>query len=252
MLTAGELYFGVGRYEEAITAIKRAASQDKPRHLDEAYVYLGRSQHALGNDAEAAATFDRIKSVPNVNERIRKLFTLYAETLVASATDESFGWRRGGGQFHSVQTARRYLNSCGGRMGLDSCDQELAHRRFWIERRGPDRLGLDKPGSIWYEWTPGGTREEIKNCDDLPPNAILNEEHVAGQLGPDGYAYYVDTGSGSPHATLMRVGDPGRSIPVLNANATRTVITELNIKNPTGYLAFGPSHQLAVSGGDGI
>jgi hypothetical protein len=49
-------------------------------HLDDAYVYLGLSQQAVKNVAEARKAFDKLKEVPNISPRILRLWELYAET----------------------------------------------------------------------------------------------------------------------------------------------------------------------------
>jgi hypothetical protein len=48
-------------------------------------VYLGLAQQKLGNIAEARRAFARLKDVPNVNPRILRLWTLYADTLAGQA-----------------------------------------------------------------------------------------------------------------------------------------------------------------------
>ncbi len=77
----GEVYYGVGDYQNAITAITRGLQKDKIKHLDEAYVYLGRSQVGLKNTADAKRAFGGLKSVPNISQRVLKLWELYADTL---------------------------------------------------------------------------------------------------------------------------------------------------------------------------
>ena len=49
--------------------------------MDEAYVYLGRSQACLKNYAEAKKAFVGLKSVPNISQRVLKLYELYAEKV---------------------------------------------------------------------------------------------------------------------------------------------------------------------------
>jgi len=77
----GELYFGFGNYAQAIAAIQRGLVKGEITHLDEAYVYLGRSQVAQGNIAEARNAFAKLKTVPNLSPRVLHLWELYAETL---------------------------------------------------------------------------------------------------------------------------------------------------------------------------
>ena len=77
----GELYFGFGDYEHAINAIQRGLEKGRITHLDDAYVYLGRSQVAVGNIAEARNAFAKLKDVPNISPRVLLLWELYADTL---------------------------------------------------------------------------------------------------------------------------------------------------------------------------
>jgi outer membrane protein assembly factor BamD (BamD/ComL family) len=77
----GEVYYGVGDYQNAVTAINRGLQKQQIKHLDEAYVYLGRAQVALKNTAEAKKGFAGLKNVPNISPRVLKLWELYADTL---------------------------------------------------------------------------------------------------------------------------------------------------------------------------
>jgi len=77
----GEVYYGVGDYQNAVTAINRGLQKQQIKHLDEAYVYLGRAQVALKNTADAKKAFAGLKNVPNVSPRVLKLWELYADTL---------------------------------------------------------------------------------------------------------------------------------------------------------------------------
>ena len=77
----GEVYFGFGDYQNAVTAINRGIGKGSIKHLDEAYVYLGRSQAALKNYPEAKKAFQALKTVPNISPRVLKLWELYAEKL---------------------------------------------------------------------------------------------------------------------------------------------------------------------------
>jgi hypothetical protein len=77
----GEVYFGAGDYQNAATAISRGIGKGQVKQLDEAYVYLGRSQVALKNNAEAKKAFDKLKSVPNISPRVLKLWELYSDKL---------------------------------------------------------------------------------------------------------------------------------------------------------------------------
>jgi tetratricopeptide (TPR) repeat protein len=77
----GEIYFGFGDYLQAIAAIERGLAKGQIIHLDDAYVYLGRSQVAQGNIAAARNAFAKLKTVPNISPRVLRLWELYAETL---------------------------------------------------------------------------------------------------------------------------------------------------------------------------
>jgi len=77
----GEVYFGAGDYQGASTAITRGLGKKQIKQLDEAYVYLGRAQAALKNYPEAKKAFAELKSVPNISQRVLKLWSLYADKL---------------------------------------------------------------------------------------------------------------------------------------------------------------------------
>ncbi len=77
----GEVYYGAGDYQNAATAISRGIGKGQIKQLDEAYVYLGRAQAALKNNAEAKKTFEKLKSVPNISPRVLKLWELYSDKL---------------------------------------------------------------------------------------------------------------------------------------------------------------------------
>jgi tetratricopeptide (TPR) repeat protein len=77
----GEVYFGSGNYQGTTTAIARGLGKGQIKQLDEAYVYLGRAQVALKNNAEAKKAFVGLKSVPNISQRVLKLWELYADKL---------------------------------------------------------------------------------------------------------------------------------------------------------------------------
>ena len=80
----GEVYFGAGDYQGAATALNRALQKGQLKAVDEAYVYLGRSQVALNNWESARAAFAKLKTVPNISPRVLKLWNLYAETIGAN------------------------------------------------------------------------------------------------------------------------------------------------------------------------
>jgi hypothetical protein len=77
----GEVHFGFSDYQGAITVINSGIPKGQIKHIDEAYVYLGRSQVALKNSAEAKKAFVQLKGAPGVSPRVVKLWELYAETI---------------------------------------------------------------------------------------------------------------------------------------------------------------------------
>jgi hypothetical protein len=77
----GEVYFGAGDYQNAATAISRGIGKGQIKQQDEAYVYLGRAQTALKNTAEAKKAFEKLKAVPNISQRVLKLWELYSDKL---------------------------------------------------------------------------------------------------------------------------------------------------------------------------
>jgi len=77
----GEVYYGVGDYANAVTALNRGIQKGQIKHQDEAYVYLGRAQVALKNIPDAKKALAGLKSVPSMSPRVLKLWTLYADTL---------------------------------------------------------------------------------------------------------------------------------------------------------------------------
>jgi tetratricopeptide (TPR) repeat protein len=77
----GEVYFGAGDYQNAVTAINSALQKGQIKHLDEAYVYLGRSQVQLKNNADAKKAFSGLKTVPAISPRVLRLWELYSDKL---------------------------------------------------------------------------------------------------------------------------------------------------------------------------
>jgi hypothetical protein len=77
----GEVYYGASDYQNAATAITRGLGKGQIKQLDEAYVYLGRSQVQLKNIPEAKKAFVSLKTVPNISARVLKLWELYADKL---------------------------------------------------------------------------------------------------------------------------------------------------------------------------
>jgi tetratricopeptide (TPR) repeat protein len=76
----GELYYGFGDYEKAIESLNKGLAKGNVRHLDDAYVYLGLSERAVGDVDEARKAFARLKDVPGISPRVLRLWTLFAET----------------------------------------------------------------------------------------------------------------------------------------------------------------------------
>jgi tetratricopeptide (TPR) repeat protein len=77
----GEVYYGFGGYQNSVTAINKGLQQGQINHLDDAYVYLGRSDVALKDMESARAAFVNLKTVPNISPRVLRLWSLYAETM---------------------------------------------------------------------------------------------------------------------------------------------------------------------------
>jgi len=77
----GEVHYGFGDYPGAISAINAAIQKGQIKHIDEAYVYLGRSQVAVRNIPDAKKAFVQLKGAPGVSPRVVKLWELYAETI---------------------------------------------------------------------------------------------------------------------------------------------------------------------------
>jgi tetratricopeptide (TPR) repeat protein len=80
----GELYYGFGQYELAIAALLRGLEKGHVPHLDEAYVYLGRSEQAVGDLDAARNAFAQLKEVPGISPNVLRLWTLYAQTQLSS------------------------------------------------------------------------------------------------------------------------------------------------------------------------
>ena len=76
----GELYYGFGEYQHAIIAIQRGLEIGRVSHLDDAYVYLGLSELAIKNKAEACKAFDKLEDIPDISPRILRLWKLFADT----------------------------------------------------------------------------------------------------------------------------------------------------------------------------
>jgi tetratricopeptide (TPR) repeat protein len=85
----GELYYGFAEYELAIASIERGLSKGQVAHLDEAYVYLGLSEQAVGDLDQARDAFARLKDVSAISPRVLRLWTLYAETQLTASKLQS-------------------------------------------------------------------------------------------------------------------------------------------------------------------
>jgi predicted Zn-dependent protease len=77
----GEVYFGFGDYQNAVTVITRGLAKGQIKHLDEAYVYLGLAQANLKDFADAKKAFAQLKTVPNISPRVLKLWQLFSDRL---------------------------------------------------------------------------------------------------------------------------------------------------------------------------
>jgi tetratricopeptide (TPR) repeat protein len=77
----GEVYFGAGDYQDAVTALSRGIGKGLLLQPDEAYISLGRSLTADNDSARAKKAFAKFNSLPNLSARVRKLWNLYADML---------------------------------------------------------------------------------------------------------------------------------------------------------------------------
>jgi len=82
----GQVYFGAADYRDAAAAMGRAIVKGQIRQPEDAFVYLGRSEAALKNTAEAKKAFEGLKSVPNMSARILRLWNLYSDTMPAETS----------------------------------------------------------------------------------------------------------------------------------------------------------------------
>jgi tetratricopeptide (TPR) repeat protein len=89
LVRLGELYYGFGEYELAIASIQLGLKKGQIAHLDEAYVYLGRAEQAIGDPEAARNAFNKLKDVPGISPRVLRLWTLYAETLRSASTSQA-------------------------------------------------------------------------------------------------------------------------------------------------------------------
>ena len=81
----GEVYYGTGDYQNAVTALNRGIQKGQVKHLDEAYVYLGRASFALGDDLGARDALIHLREVADISPRVLNLWQLHAETVRAAA-----------------------------------------------------------------------------------------------------------------------------------------------------------------------
>jgi tetratricopeptide (TPR) repeat protein len=77
----GEVYYGFGEYQNAVTALIRSLHKAQIQHPDDAYVYLGRAEVALKDMDSARTAFANLKTVPNTSPKVARLWNLYAETF---------------------------------------------------------------------------------------------------------------------------------------------------------------------------
>jgi tetratricopeptide (TPR) repeat protein len=79
---AAQVHFATGDYPGAVTAATDGLKKGGAiKHIDDAYVCLGRSQVALKNNADAKSAFSKLKTATGVSPRVAKLWELYGETL---------------------------------------------------------------------------------------------------------------------------------------------------------------------------
>jgi tetratricopeptide (TPR) repeat protein len=77
----GEVYYGSADYQGAVGAITKGLAKPPVKSQDEAFVYLGRANVALKNNADAKKAFGQLKGVQGVSPKVQKLWELYAEKL---------------------------------------------------------------------------------------------------------------------------------------------------------------------------
>ena len=83
----GELYFGAGYYQDAVTALSRGIGKGQLLQPDEAYISLGRSLTAEKDSAGAKQAFAKLSSLPNLSPRVLKLWNLYADMLPETVSE---------------------------------------------------------------------------------------------------------------------------------------------------------------------
>jgi len=77
----GEVYYGFGDYQNAITSINAGIAKGGVRHPEDAYVYLGLAEDAVKDIPAAKKAFAQLKNVANVSPKVLQLWQLYAERL---------------------------------------------------------------------------------------------------------------------------------------------------------------------------
>jgi tetratricopeptide (TPR) repeat protein len=77
----GDVYYGAGDYQDAVTALDRGIGKGQLSQPDEAYVSLGRSLAAESDPVGAKQALAKLKSLPNISPRVLKLWNLYADML---------------------------------------------------------------------------------------------------------------------------------------------------------------------------
>lgn len=83
----GEVYFGAGDFQDAVTALSRGIGKAQLSQPDEAYVYLGRTLTAEQDPEGAKQAFAKLKSLPNISPRVLKLWGLYADMLPETGSE---------------------------------------------------------------------------------------------------------------------------------------------------------------------
>jgi len=83
----GEVYFGAGDYQNAVTALTRGIGKGQLLQPDEAYVSLGRTLRAEQDPADAKQAFAKLKSLPNISPNVLKLWGLYADMMPGTESE---------------------------------------------------------------------------------------------------------------------------------------------------------------------
>jgi tetratricopeptide (TPR) repeat protein len=83
----GQIYYGAGDYQDAVTSLNRGIGKGQLSQPDEAYVSLGRSLTAERDPAGAKQAFAKLKSLPNISPRVLKLWNLYADMIPETVSD---------------------------------------------------------------------------------------------------------------------------------------------------------------------